>query len=138
MVGFVRESSGYSNATGHPLHVDVLNMLIVEMEGVINLRPLTALSTNSKDYEPLTLAHILYPAVFCHSSAIIIPITASSQSDDLRTTWKQVQSRINTFWKLWSQEYITLLYSRNKWTKTRRHLKIGDLVLIIDAQLRPF
>ena len=37
---------------------------------------------------------------------------------------------------MWSQEYVTLLHNRKKWTKTRRDLIIGDLVLIVDEQLR--
>ena len=51
---------------GDHLHVDVLNTLIVEMEGIINRRPLTALSADPSDIEPITPAHILYPSVYVH------------------------------------------------------------------------
>ena len=122
--------------TGQPLHVDALNTLIVEIEGVVNRRPLTALSTNPEDLTPITPAHILYPAVFAHSSSILVPVTTSSQAEDVRSSWKTVQSRVNAFWKTWSREYVTLLHNRPKWSKTRKNLKIGDLVLIVDEQLR--
>ena len=67
----------------------------------------------------------IYPAVFAHSSAIIRPVTSSSQSDDFRTTWKQVQSRIDAFWKVWSQEYVTLLHSPKKWMRPLNDRAIG-------------
>ena len=121
--------------TGDPLHVDVLNTLIVEIEGIINRRPLSALSTDPDDLEPITPAHILYPSVYCHSSSIIVPVSSSSPADDMRKSWRAAQTRVNAFWKQWSQEYITLLHNRKKWTKTRRDMEVGDLVLIVSDHL---
>ena len=118
------------------LHVDVLNTLIVDIEGIVNKRPLTALSTNPDDYEPITPAHILYPAVYAHSSSILVPVTLGSDADSPKASWKLVQSRVNSFWRIWSKEYVTTLHSRRKWQKTREDLKVDDLVMIVDENLR--
>ena len=42
------------------LHVDVINMAMVEIEAIINGRPLTAISASSSDYKAIIPAHILY------------------------------------------------------------------------------
>ena len=122
-------------ATKQPIHVDALNTLVVEIEGIINRRPLTAMSADPRDLDPFTPAHILYPSVYTHSSSIIVPVTSSSPADNLRSSWKQVQARVDDFWRTWSREYVTLLHERKKWTKTREEMKNGDLVLIVSAQL---
>ena len=123
-------------SNGDPVHVDVFNTLVVEIEGIINRRPLTALSDNPKDFEPLTPSHILYPGVYAHSSAILVPVPFGTGPENARTAWKQAQTRVNSFWSQWSQEYVTLLHSRKKWHKTRKNLENGDLVLIVDEQMK--
>ena len=95
-----------------------------------------SLSDNPKDSEPLTPAHILYLAMFSHSSASIIPDSIGDESSNARSTWKRAQSRINAFWKSWSTEYLALLHSRSKWTKTKDDLAVDDLVLIADETMQ--
>ena len=121
---------------GDILHVDTFHTIVVEAEAILNRRPLTALSTDSTDTEPLTPAHILYPATFSHSSASIIPESIGENSSDARASWKRAQSRINAFWNAWSSEYLALLHSRSKWTKTKDDMAVGDLVIITDETLQ--
>ena len=121
---------------GDILQVDTFHTIVVEAEATLNRRPLTALSTDSTDTEPLTPAHILYPATFSHSSASIIPNQTGSDSSNARTSWKRAQSRINAFWNSWSTEYLALLHSRSKWTKTKDDLAVGDLVIITDDTMQ--
>ena len=44
--------------------------------------------------------------------------------------WRRVQYLANLFWSHWKREYLTTLEARQKWTKPRRNLIIGDIVLI--------
>ena len=117
---------------GDILHVDTFNTIVIEAEAILNRRPLTALSSESTETEPLTPAHILYPATFSHSSASIIPETVGDDPSNARTSWRRAQSRINAFWNAWSTEYLALLHSRCKWTKTKDDLAVDDLVIIVD------
>ena len=118
-----------------PLQVDALNSLVVEIEGIINKRPLSELSADPRDLDPITPAHLLYPDVYAHSSSIIVPVTSSSPADNIRSSWKRVQARVDDFWRIWSKEYVTLLHKRTKWTKTRREMRNDDLVLIVTKNL---
>ena len=106
--------------------------MIVEIEAIVNRRPLTALSADSRDVEAITPAHILYPATYAHSSARIVPYNVSTDADRLRTMWKRTQSRVNAFWKTWAKDYILSLHDRKKWQKTERDLAIDDLVILAD------
>ena len=58
---------------GDVLHIDTFATILCEIENVINMRPLTAMSTDPLDPEAITPRHILYPATFAHSSAVIVP-----------------------------------------------------------------
>ena len=53
---------------------------------------------------------------------------------DLRGAFLKAQSRINSFWRSWASDYITLLHNRSKWRRSRKELKEGDLVLVVDDQ----
>ena len=101
---------------GDATKYDVFHTTIIEMEATLNRRPLCALSQSPNDMEALTPAHILYPATFAHSSAIIIPSGEVEEAEALRSTWKRAQSRVNACKKLFYREYIAILQQRRKWT----------------------
>ena len=132
MGAFKRELSDYLNENSLQQSPVMFNTIVVEAEAILNRRPLTALSNDPTDTEPLTPSHILYPATFSHSSASIIPESAGDDAANARSSWKRAQGRINAFWKAWSSEYLSLLHSRSKWAKTRDDLAVDDLVLITD------
>ena len=118
------------------LHVDVLNTAIVEIEGIINRRPLTAISASSSDYEAITPAHILYPDAISHSSAVVVENATEDDAERMRCSWRRAQARVNAFWKAWKQEYLTLLHDRKKWRSTKKDIAVGDLVLLVDETCR--
>ena len=117
-------------------HIDVFNTAIIEIESIINKRPLTAISTSSNDYEAITPAHILYPASVAHSSAIIVENADDDDAERMRCSWRRAQSRVNAFWRAWKRDYVTLLHDRSKWKKTQVDMAVGDLVLLVDDNVR--
>ena len=119
-----------------PPHVDIFNTTIVEIEGIINRRPLTAISASSNDYEAITPAHILYPSSMAHSSAIVVENANDDDAERMRCSWRRAQSRVNAFWRAWKRDYITLLHDRSKWKKTHIDMAVGDLVLLVDDNVR--
>ena len=116
---------------GDALQIDTFNTVIVEIEGILNRRPLTILSTDSRDLEPLTPAHILHPAGFKTTDPAVLP-TDNEMREELSSTWKRAQNRVNAFWKAWKRDYLSLLHDRKKWTKTRDDLREGDVVILVD------
>ena len=103
-----------------------LYTLLTEVEMIINSRPLTHLSDDVDDYEPLTPNHILLGYHRNWSS-----ITDTSELDlTSRKKWKQVQSLQAMFWSRWVKEFLPLLNKRHKSLGKSANLKEGQLVLI--------
>ena len=118
------------------LHIDTLSTTIVEIKGIMNRRPITALSASSMVYEALTPAHILFPDALFHSSAIVVETANDDDATRMRCQWRRAQSRVNAFWHQWKEAYLTTLHSRTKWRSTHRDLAIDDLVIIVDENVR--
>ena len=113
------------------MHVDTFNTVIVEIESILNRRPLTILSTDSRDLEPLTPAHILHPAMFKTTNPAVLPVDGEL-GEGLTSAWKRAQGRVNAFWKAWRRDYLSLLHDRKKWTKTEDDLRSGEVVMLVD------
>ena len=107
-----------------------LNTLMCEVEAIVNGRPLTKLSDDPRDLEPLTPNHLLLLR-----SGSKLPPGIFTQEDCCSTRrWYQVQYLANVFWRRWIREYLPSLQERQKWNKTRRNLEVGDIVLILDEK----
>ena len=131
MVGlFKRHLAAVS--TGDVLHIDTFATILCEIEDVINKRPLTEMSSNSADPEAITPRHILYPATFAHSSAIIIPAGVGNNAAHVGKSYERAQNRVDAFWRVWSKEYLQLLHNRQKWQTVEKNIKPGDIVIIVD------
>ena len=50
-----------------------------------------------------------------------------------RKRWGRVHHLANQFWSLWRKEFLLTLQERHKWTLPRKSLRIGDIVLVTDA-----
>ena len=116
--------------SGDILQDKTFETIVIECEAVLNRRPLTHISTDSKDIGALTPNHFLSPAAA--SKEALIDFIPTPGGDGLRTTWKRAISRINGFWNSFRKDYLTLLHQRPKWTKTKRDLKASDLVIMVD------
>ena len=65
----------------HPPHVKTLETILIQIEAILNRRPLCAVSPEANDYEALTPAHVLYPACVNRSSNIFVSPAAASTGD---------------------------------------------------------
>lgn len=106
-----------------------LHTVFCEAEAILNDRPITKASDDPDDLEALTPNHILTlkgkpvmpPGLFDHSDLYI------------RKRWRQTQYMAELFWKRWISEYLPMMQERQKWTRSRRNLTPGDIVLLADA-----
>ena len=119
-------------SSGDVLQIDTFATILVDIEAILNKRPLTAMSSDPSDPEPITPSHILYPATFAHSSATIIPDNGKDYATHIGCAWKRAQARIDAFWRIWSKDYLSLLHNRSKWQKEVKGIEIGDIVIIVD------
>ena len=116
------------------MHFDTFATAVVEAEGILNRRPLTHISTDSKDMDALTPNHLLCPSIIKLKEQPEIRM-AREVAENARSSWQKAQARINSFWREFKRDYLSLLHSRDKWRKTTENLKINDLVILVDESV---
>lgn len=110
---------------------EMLQTLMSEIQGILNSRPLTPVSSDPKDLDPLTPNHLL----LFKASPNLPPGSFCKEDVYSKRRWKQVQYLTDVFWKRWLKEYLPTLLVREKWINPRRCLTSGDLVLICDENV---
>ena len=120
------------------LTFEELSTIVIEVEGVINSRPLTYLSPDDFD-QPLTPAHLL-----CGRRLLCLPDTIYCKDieDAYEMTPKHMTKRLtylnrilNNFWKRWQTEYLSELRDAHRYgdkTSADHEVKVGDIVLVHD------
>ncbi|XP_066919725.1 uncharacterized protein [Clytia hemisphaerica] len=119
---------------GHSLNDESFRTFLVEVEGIINSRPLT--TDGLADPE---CPNILSPInLLTMKSNVISPPPGVFQRADIycRRRWRRVQHLSNEFWSKWRKEFLSHLQSRSKWTNSKRNMKEGDVVLLKDDSYR--
>ena len=114
--------------------LDVFTTALVEVERIMNGRPLTYVSSDIKDMTPLCPANFLYPGVVRHSSVNIFPPRPPG-ADNLRYSWKKTRALVESFWARWTTDYLHTLQRRTKWKGQKPNLYVGQLVLVCDEQI---
>ncbi|XP_064106577.1 uncharacterized protein LOC135215610 [Macrobrachium nipponense] len=110
------------------LDYEGLCTLFCEVEATVNSRPLTIVTSDSRDPAPLTpnkLLNMGESPAGCH-------VATGSYS---KQRWKQVQHMAEQFWARWKREYLSGLQQRQKWFKERRNVRVGDIVLMVNESV---
>ncbi|XP_072388594.1 uncharacterized protein [Diabrotica undecimpunctata] len=108
------------------LTFEELSTLLVQIEAILNSRPLYPLSNDPNDLLPLTPGHFLIGA----------PLISYPERDLSRTPtnrlsyWKVCSKLQQEFWRKWSVDYLHRLQHRPKWQLPQQNLAINQLVLI--------
>jgi len=108
-----------------------LQTFFVEIESILNNRPLTPVSDDPNDFSALT------PMSFLHGSIDpVFPLDVFIESDGYRRSWRRVQLLADRFWARWLKQYLPMLQLRQKWLQPTRNLRVGDLVLMKNEAVR--
>ncbi|XP_062557339.1 uncharacterized protein LOC134222212 [Armigeres subalbatus] len=110
-----------------------LQMLVVEIESIVNSRPLTYLPLDSEESEALTPNHFLLGN---SSGAKPAGVNIVDSRKNLRDTWEVIQRQLDKFWERFLVEYLPVIRRQPKWFSETRSLRVGDLVLVVDAGKR--
>lgn len=110
---------------------DELNTYIAEIEAILNSRPLTAMSDNPQDLQPLTAGHFLIG-----EPMTAIPNEHFAETSKLRS-WAKITAMRNEFWQRWSREYLCELQQKHKWRANAENIKCGTMVTLKDSNLAP-
>ncbi len=118
--------------TQHASQLDdeLLHTLMVEVESIVNSRPLTLPDMSSCDsLEPLTPSQLL-----TLKSKVVQPLQGKFVKQDLfcRKRWRRVQFLANEFWMRWHREFLPTLQERRKWCKDEPDFRVQDVVSLMD------
>jgi len=105
-----------------------LSTMFCLVESVINSRPLTTVSSDHKDLEPLTPNHLL----LLRGDPVLPPGEFVKQDLYSCRCWRQVQYLADIFWRRWTREYLPTLQLRQKWRHPVKNLEAGDVVIVAD------
>ena len=113
---------------GQRLTDELFHTTLCIVEEILNDRPLTKTSTDSRDLQPLT-PNMLLAGRRCLS----LPPGVFQKTDLYsRRYWRQANYLADTFWRSWLSEYLPTLQQRSKWLTPKENLKENDLVLVSD------
>ena len=113
------------------LNDESLRTFLVEVEKIMNDRPITPVSSDPRDLEALTPSHILLMRQNLSTS-----IKNFDKEQSYKARWEQIQSLASTFWERWIHEYLPTLQTTQKWLERKPNFSVGDLVLVVDKDVQ--
>lgn len=115
------------------LNFEEFTTVIAQIEACLNSRPLYPQTEDPQDDEVLTPNHLL----FAHEAASFPEPCIETIPTHPVNRYQLLQRLHTNFWQKWSQEYLTRLMHRSKWTKQEENLRPNQLVLIKEDNLPP-
>lgn len=117
----------YAIKSFHTMTDPQLNSYLIEIEDILNSRPLTYLPLETEESEALTPNH------FIKGSGAITPIGhVRDDAKFMKSNWQNSQLLKQRFWKRWINEYLPTLNRREKWCSPTKPLMVNDIVIVID------
>ncbi|KAK0136704.1 hypothetical protein N1851_027112 [Merluccius polli] len=110
---------------------EVLETVLVEIEGILNSRPLGYTSSDVADLDPITPSFLLMG----RRDSSLPQVVYDPAELTGRRLWRHSQVLADQFWKQFILHYLPTLQVRQKWTKERDNLSEGAVVLVIDQSL---
>lgn len=110
-----------------------LSTVFVQVEAVLNSRPITPLSNDPNDFDALTPSHFLIGEAL----TALPQIDLRHIPENRLSHFKLLQQQLQHFWQQWSAHYVTTLQERTKWNKQCQNVAVGTLVLIKDENSAP-
>lgn len=115
------------------LTYELLYTILVQIEGILNSRPLYPITDLPNDLTCLTPAHFIIGTAI---TELPEPNVLDVSESRLNVYQKIIQFK-QRFWKQFYFSYLSELQTRNKWLQVQNNLNIGDLVLIKDEACPP-
>lgn len=122
------------------LTYEEMETVLVEIEMIINSRPLTYLYDDEEGDEALTPSHMVMGRRLL-TDVEKEPSTVVHSSENMNARFKYLQTVINHYWKRFSNEYLLELHQHHIHASKRNYdnyckLLLGDVVLIKDDALK--
>ncbi|XP_042607435.1 uncharacterized protein LOC109111620 [Cyprinus carpio] len=110
---------------------EVLRTVLIEIEGILNAKPLGYTSSDIADPDPVTPNILLMG----RRDASLPQVTYQDSELLSRRRWRHSQLLADHFWRQFICNYLPSLQTRQKWMSETDNLRIGETVMIVDPQL---
>lgn len=110
---------------------ETLRSLLIEIENIINSRPLNYTSNSDGDPEPaITPNHFLR----LNDRPVMAP--GNYQVTKWDNQWRICQEMTTEYWYKFLHDYIPNIGTRSKWYDENKPINVGQLVLVIDDTVK--
>lgn len=107
---------------------------LVQVESVLNSRPLIPLSSDPNDLEAITPGHF----IIGEALNSVPQVDIQGQATNYRSQYKHVMQMSQHFWSRWTRDYLHNLQQRGKWKfQTNTPDLKGALVILKDKNTPP-
>lgn len=121
----------YATIQPHAIQEEVLRTVLIEVEGILNSKPLGYVSSDVADPDPVT-PNLLLMGRLDPS----LPEVVYEESELLsRKRWKHSQILADQFWTHFIKHYLPALQTRSKWQTDTPDLQQGSIVMVVDLSL---
>lgn len=115
------------------LTYEEMSTLLNQIEACLNSRPLSLMHNDPNEPTPLTPGHFLIG-----EPLVTVPETNYENSNvSTLKRWQLTQRMLQTFWRRWSNEYLTYYLHRYKWGHRIPEPEVGDIVLVKEDDIPP-
>lgn len=121
-------------AANSALSFNELYTLLVQVETILNSRPINAMSNDVSDLDVLTPGHFLIGGPLTS----LPELSLTDVRSNLLSRWQHLEKLRQQFWNRWQKEYLVRLQGRTKWMLSEGTApNVGQLVIISDNNLPP-
>ncbi|XP_074645856.1 uncharacterized protein LOC141902115 [Tubulanus polymorphus] len=111
-----------------------LSTILTDVESQINSRPLTVVSNDKNDPEPLSPGDCMIG----RKPQFLPDVDSDTSKANFGKRWCYQQRLAKQYWKRWTREYLVELLPLKKWFEKKENVRIGDVVLVSeDGVKRP-
>ncbi|XP_062286759.1 uncharacterized protein LOC133992089 [Scomber scombrus] len=110
---------------------EVLRTVLIEVEGILNAKPLGYVSSDVADPDPVTPNYLLMGRPDASLPQVIYPASEVLS----RRRWRHSQVFADQFWSHFIKRYLPTLQPRQKWQGDIENITPGTVVMIVDHHL---
>jgi hypothetical protein len=116
------------------LSYEELLTVIIQVEGVLNSRPLTYV--NEDGGEPLTPSHLVLGKRLLSTTSSTTSTTHSENAKEVQKRKKYLETVLTHFWRRWKDDYLTQLREHHRPSQTQGPtINVGDVVCVKEDKL---
>lgn len=110
---------------------EVLQTVLIEIEAILNSKPLGYVSADIADLDPITPNCLLMGRPDGSLPQVIYPVSELLG----RRRWRHSQVLADRFWMAFIKHYLPGLQTRGKWHNPSADIKPGTVVKLVDPQM---